>query len=396
MATFNSANGNYQSGNKTLFETQMLAISNGHVVDSNNRLPVDIGNTTINISGNVNISTPNTITVNSSPSDPVHVHLTEIGTSGILNVDYMPIGGNVVVSNGYPTTQNVAFSNQTIFINGGASNVNVTNLPASQNTNIHHSNGDNISKTEPLPIYLTSIPNLDNAPWNVQVARGLVAGVSQVNLFAFSNAVSTSWVPVWENATTYSFPASALTMTLASTSASDDTSCKVLISGLNSAWAPISEVVTLNGTANVTTTNQFLRINSMILTQPGTGQLGNVGTITVKNSGTIYGQINPTISRMQNSWYTVPAGKTLYVSRVTAFSGDSAGASKFMNTRVDVHNNVNNVNFILVQLTWSDYYEVPRDNLQAYTEKSDVRWEAMTSQGTYSCAFVIQGLLIDN
>jgi hypothetical protein len=45
------------------------------------------------ITGNVNI--PGTITVNSSPEDPVHNHITEVGTSGILAVPYMPIQGNV-------------------------------------------------------------------------------------------------------------------------------------------------------------------------------------------------------------------------------------------------------------------------------------------------------------
>lgn len=100
MATFNSANGSYQSGNKTLFEAQMVALSNGHVVDANNRFPVDIGNANVNIiSNSVNVSVPNTITVNSSPTDPVHVHLTEVGNSGILTVNYVPVGGNVSIFN---------------------------------------------------------------------------------------------------------------------------------------------------------------------------------------------------------------------------------------------------------------------------------------------------------
>jgi hypothetical protein len=49
------------------------------------------------IEGNVQI--PGTVTVDSTPEDPVHVHLDEIGTSGILNVPYMPIGNtNVTVT----------------------------------------------------------------------------------------------------------------------------------------------------------------------------------------------------------------------------------------------------------------------------------------------------------
>lgn len=61
---------------------------------------VNVGNGFV-ISGNVNI--PGTVTVASSPEDPVHVHITEIGTSGNLlanNISYMPIGGNVTAFQG--------------------------------------------------------------------------------------------------------------------------------------------------------------------------------------------------------------------------------------------------------------------------------------------------------
>jgi hypothetical protein len=57
-------------------------------------LRVDIGSD-ININGDVNI--PGTVTVNSTAADPVHTHITEVGTSGILAVPYLPIGGTVSI-----------------------------------------------------------------------------------------------------------------------------------------------------------------------------------------------------------------------------------------------------------------------------------------------------------
>ena len=61
------------------------------------------------ITGNINISgpvtIPGTVTVNSSAADPVHVHLDEVGTSGILAVPYLPVGGTVAVSS---VTGNIA------------------------------------------------------------------------------------------------------------------------------------------------------------------------------------------------------------------------------------------------------------------------------------------------
>ena len=100
MAQFNTGNGSFQTQNKTLFEVNQIATSNGSLVTTGNRFPVDIGNTSISISGNVNINTPNTVTVSSTPENPVHTHITEVGNSGILTVPYMPISGNVVITGG--------------------------------------------------------------------------------------------------------------------------------------------------------------------------------------------------------------------------------------------------------------------------------------------------------
>ena len=116
---------------------------------------------------------------------------------------------------------------------------------------------------------ITSFPNISSSqstlasPWALQVARGKVDGASQVNIFAFNNNVGTSLIPVWENATAYTFPASALTMTLVSTSASDNSTARVVISGLTTAYVAVSETVALNGVTGVTTVNTYLRINSI-------------------------------------------------------------------------------------------------------------------------------------
>jgi hypothetical protein len=169
MAQFNTANGSFQGQAKTLFEVNQIATLDGNPVTANNRFPVDIGNTTINISGNVNISTPNTVTVNSTPEDPVHIHITEVGNSGTLSVPYMPIGGNVIVTSGnvtisgniagitsnvvvsvnnFPITQNVSFSNQTVTVSG---NVNA-NVSGNVISFVYNANGTAVSNTAPLPI----------------------------------------------------------------------------------------------------------------------------------------------------------------------------------------------------------------------------------------------------
>jgi hypothetical protein len=154
MAQFNTGNNAFQAQAKTLFEVQQIATIDGNVVTANNRFPVDIGNTTINISGNVNINTPNTVTVNSTPEDPVHIHITEVGNSGMLAVPYLPIGGNVVVTSGnvavtgsvnvgnFPPSQNVVVS---------SGNINAI-VSGNVNSFVYNANGTAVSNVAPLPV----------------------------------------------------------------------------------------------------------------------------------------------------------------------------------------------------------------------------------------------------
>ena len=56
---------------------------------------VSLGSDNITITGDVNLL--DTVTVTSTPEAPVHTHITEVGTSGILAVPYMPIQGTVSI-----------------------------------------------------------------------------------------------------------------------------------------------------------------------------------------------------------------------------------------------------------------------------------------------------------
>jgi hypothetical protein len=117
------------------------------------------------IQGNVEI--PGTVTVNSSAEDPVHIHLDEVGTSGILNVPYLPIGGNVVVTSGN-INANVTGSNVGLTGNlaGITGNVNIGTMPAitgNVNANI---TGGNVNATVTGTVTVSTISS------NVTVVDG--------------------------------------------------------------------------------------------------------------------------------------------------------------------------------------------------------------------------------
>ena len=244
---------------------------------------------------------------------------------------------------------------------------------------------------------ITSFPNANQStlasPWALQVARGKVDGASQVNIFAYNNNVGTTLIPVWENATAYTFPASALTMTLASTSASDNSTARVVISGLTTAYVAVSETVALNGVTGVTTVNTYLRINSMVMTVAGSGQITNVGTITAKNGATTYAQINVGIGKTQMSIYSVAAGSTMYALNINAFQGDSG--SGYVNYRIQSRIDAN-PQLTVLQTSFRQSYQVPRVNPFPYPEKSDIQWQFSVNTGTHSVGFILEGVLISN
>lgn len=96
MAQYNANTSQFLGQSKTLFEVSMLATESGDPVTNTNPLPVSLGSNNITITGNVNIGT--TVEVSSTPENPVHTHITEVGNSGILTVPYMPISGNVNIN----------------------------------------------------------------------------------------------------------------------------------------------------------------------------------------------------------------------------------------------------------------------------------------------------------
>ena len=235
-------------------------------------------------------------------------------------------------------------------------------------------------------------------PFDLQVSRGQISGHSTLSLFGYQSAVGNTKIPVWENATAYTYITSASTLTLVSTSASDDTVAKVLISGLDSSFSPISETLALNGTSGVTTVNSYFRVNSMTLTTPGTSQTTNVGTITLKQSSNVIAQINVGIGKTQMSIYTVPAGYSFYLDLAEVNTSNSYTSSNIITYSVQAINNVTGVKLAVLQQPFVSIYLANRaSDPFVYTEKTDIQWQLVTSTATtVSAGLIIAGKLIKN
>ena len=233
-------------------------------------------------------------------------------------------------------------------------------------------------------------------PFDLQVSRGQITGHQTLSLFGYQAAVANTKIPVWENATVYTYITSASTLTLVSSSASDDTLASVLISGLDSSFNIISETLNLNGTTGVTTAKSYFRVNSLLMVSPGTSQTTNAGVITLKQSSNIVAQINTGIGKSQMAIYTVPAGYSFYLDLAEVNTSNSYTSSNIVTYSVQAINNLTGVKLAVLQQPFVSIYLANRaSDPFVYTEKTDIQWQLVTSTATSVAAgLIIAGKLI--
>jgi len=237
-------------------------------------------------------------------------------------------------------------------------------------------------------------------PFEMQVSRGQITNHAPQNIFGYGTTPATAGLfrTVWENMATteYVFPSSAVTMTLAG--GAGDTAT-ITIVGLDANYNVISENIVLTGATGVTTTNSYLRINSMFVSA---GSATNVVTLT--NGGVTYAQINTgvfngttsSLGASQQAVYTVPAGYTFYGWRYGAYSSFNGNSANYTTYRA-ITNSSSGVQKLIVATPFNTNYEVQRHFPFPYTEKTDLRFQIASSAAAAATVSInIGGVLIAN
>ena len=235
-------------------------------------------------------------------------------------------------------------------------------------------------------------------PFELQVSRDQIAGHTALNLFGNTTSLgSTAFGPLWEGLTgsggNYVYPASAVVMTLASSSASD-TAVTIRIFGLGANFVLQTEDVALNGTTGVVTTKSFLRINKLETIA------GNaVGNVTAVNGGTTYAKITAGNGLTQMSLYTVPAGYTFYQTYYQADTNTSVTSGAYVKLRTyTVHNELTgSVVTAELQTAFVQQLSIPLSYPIVFPEKHDIQYQALGNGGAGAVANIyVGGVLIRN
>lgn len=231
-----------------------------------------------------------------------------------------------------------------------------------------------------------------SADWQLQVARGKIPNVVNINANGYQGSLGTTFIPVWDANIAYVYPTSASTMLLYSTSASD-TAVQIRIEGLDASYNALAENLTLtNGTTGVTTVNSYFRIQSIsVITTSSNNPVGN---IILGNAGktAIYAQLNDGNGRSNMTIYTVPAGYTFYLTQVNAFSDQKSNALTYYRSYTRSPTGITN---IIRTVPFTTNYLSTRVTPRPYAEKSDIQWQCASSV-TSAVGLQIEGLLIAN
>ena len=219
----------------------------------------------------------------------------------------------------------------------------------------------------------------------LQVSRGLVRDTEVRNIFGFNLAVPDTFVPAWENATTYTYPTVALNMTAVSSNTAD-TDVTIITLGLDENYNRISNTVTLNGTSAVNI-GSFFRINDVITIS------GNArGDVTIANNAVTYAKMNQGTGKNQASIFTVPAGHEFYLYRIDAFC-----ASASLNNRILFFRNFtrqsNGTILQVAQTSFLDTMNIQRRIPFRYGEKTDIQFQVRSSAGAQEIGVFAEGIL---
>lgn len=169
------------------------------------------------------------------------------------------------------------------------------------------------------------------------VALGLVPGHSRVAILGHNPDMDTgAHEDVWPLGGIYPWQSAAVTLEILSSSADDaaaGTGARtVTLDGLDGAYEPVQQTITLNGITPVAVPTALLRVNGLRVTPGATGSVGtNVGNITLRVvAGAIpQGYIEAGYGVSRQCVYTVPAGHTLMIFSSVFGINRNTGVGRF-------------------------------------------------------------------
>jgi len=251
------------------------------------------------------------------------------------------------------------------------------------------------------PILRTTGSSLE---WSIDVSNGNAAGMSYIEKFGMNVDVDSNKETIWDGGGIYDYVPAAETVAVTSTSLNDSTAGTgartVEIQGLNTAYETVTETLTVGGAAGTT---GFIRVFRAKVVTAGTSAI-NEGVISITSQSTskllasigVDGTGSNAAGRGQTfmSLYTVPAGKTAYLTQWTVGAGkQNTDCVAFILSRDFGSNAWNSKDIITVSATtYSKDYKIPL----MFTEKTDIEVRAYSTTNNALVSSTFNLIIVDN
>ena len=210
-----------------------------------------------------------------------------------------------------------------------SSTVNAGMMMAKDSVRIKDSSGGELS-------IIDGKARTSSVPYLFDIAEGNITGHTTFAKYGrvdgIANTIADIWYGEGGTASRYIFQATAQQMEVLSSSGDDTNGGSgintITITGLDANYAETSESITMAGATPVTTTNSYLRLNGCYATSAGSGGVA-AGNIIIQNTANsiTYAAIPIGLTACRDLIYTVPAGKTLYITSIHVASGNGGNTT---------------------------------------------------------------------
>jgi hypothetical protein len=175
--------------------------------------------------------------------------------------------------------------------------------------------------------HIQNKPRVSSVPYLYDIAEGNVTNHSPFTKMGYNGDVGATEEDIITQGGSYYWIPTATALEVVSDSTDDDVAGigvqKVKITYLDGDYSEASQIIDMDGTTPVALTDTtILRVNSIRATQVGTNNMsvGNIICRTVVGTNTVRA-IQAGFTRGRGATYTVPLGKTLYITSVHVASG---------------------------------------------------------------------------
>jgi hypothetical protein len=239
------------------------------------------------------------------------------------------------------------------------------------------------------------------------IAKGEIAGHTHVNKFGRATAITTTntW-EVWDGNAAYSYPGTALITKIkqATDQVATDANATIEVQGLDASWDLVTQTADLDGTdttTEVTLTTPLIRVFRMKVLENIV--LADDVSAVATGGGTTYATITAGNNQTLMAIYTVPNGKTAYVTNYYATANPGGGAPTTFNVSLWAQDNANTYKPQLKHIQGvsadADAYGRMQHHFQPYykfTQKTDIIVKGNPTGASVDVSAGFDLILIDN